>query len=94
MKREPVLTISSITSLIAAVLTLLVVFGVKLNGEQQSAILGVAAIAAPLVVALVSRPRVTPVAPVNRGELGLSEAGLALGLAVAALVIVLFFVLR
>ena len=61
MKREPLITRASLTALVAAVLTLLVTFGVGLSGEQQAAILGVVAVVAPLVVAAISRHRVTPV---------------------------------
>jgi hypothetical protein len=82
MKREPVLTVASITSLVAAVLSLLVAFGLQLNGDQQTAILGVAAIVAPIIVALFSRPRVTPVAPVARNQVGESVVFLIAGVLV------------
>lgn len=60
--REPLATAATITAAVAAVLALLVAFGVALDEAQQQAILGVAAVAAPLIVAIVVRPKVTPVA--------------------------------
>lgn len=92
MKREPVLTSASITALVSAVIALLVAFGLKLNGDQQTAILGVVAIAAPLVVALVSRPRVTPVATPARGEVG--ESTLYIVAAVLVILILAVVLLR
>jgi hypothetical protein len=60
MKREPLITTALITSLVGAVLTLLVAFGVPLTEAQQDAINGLVIVAAPLVVALVGRRYVTP----------------------------------
>ena len=64
MKNEPLVTVASLTSLLVAVLALLVAFGAPLDEEQQTAILGVAAVVAPLVVAAVARAQVTPSANV------------------------------
>lgn len=61
MNREPLVTVASITAGITAVLGLLVAFGVSLTGDQEKAILGVAAVVAPLVVAFIARSKVTPV---------------------------------
>lgn len=61
MKNEPVVTVASITALVAAVLALLVAFGLPLSNDEQQAILGLAAVVAPLVAALVARRKVTPV---------------------------------
>lgn len=61
MNREPLVTVASITAGVAALLTLLVAFGVDLSGDKQTAILGVAAVVAPLIVAAVTRSKVTPV---------------------------------
>ena len=58
---EPALTAGTITSAVTAVLSLLVAFGLGLTDDQQTAILGVVAVLAPLVVAIVTRPKVTPV---------------------------------
>lgn len=60
MKTEPVVTVGSIGAAAAAVLALLVAFGAPLTDDQQVAILGVVAVAAPVVVALVARRMVTP----------------------------------
>lgn len=62
MNTEPVVTVASITAAVAAALTLVVSFGLPLTQEQQTAILGVAAVVAPLVAAYFQRKRVTPVA--------------------------------
>ena len=64
MTREPLITIGTLTALVAAVVALLVAFGVPLTGDQREAILGAAAVVAPLVVAFLSRPKVTPNATV------------------------------
>ena len=61
MTREPLITVATITAAVSAVLALLVAFGIDLTGEQQTAILGVVAVAAPLVVGVVARRKVTPV---------------------------------
>lgn len=61
MTREPLVTVASITAAVAAVIALVVAFGVHLTGDQQTAILGVVGVVAPAVVAIVTRPKVTPV---------------------------------
>lgn len=68
MTNEPLITVASITAGVTALLSLLVAFGLDLSGEQQTAILGVVAVVAPVVVALVTRPRVTPNAKVTPVE--------------------------
>ena len=60
MKNEPLVTLASITAGAAALLALLVAFGIPITQEQQVAILGVVAVAAPFVVAVAGRGRVTP----------------------------------
>lgn len=62
MKREPLVTVATVTGIAAAVVALVVAFGLDLTDDQQAAILGFVGVVAPLVVALVVRPRVTPVA--------------------------------
>lgn len=57
---EPLVSRASIVSGVTAVLALLVSFGVDLNADQQTAIMGVVAVVAPLVVAAVTRHRVSP----------------------------------
>jgi hypothetical protein len=61
MSNEPLVTVASITAGVAAILGLLVAFGVQLTGDQEKAVLGVAAVVAPLVVGFVARRKVTPV---------------------------------
>lgn len=60
MKREPLVTVATITAAVTAALTLLTAFGLDLSGDQQTAILGVVAVAAPLIVAAITRGKVTP----------------------------------
>ena len=60
MKNEPLVTAATIVSAVTAVLALLVAFGVPVTQEQQVAILGVVAVLAPLIVAALARPKVTP----------------------------------
>jgi hypothetical protein len=60
MNREPLLTIGTITSVLAAALALIVAFGVPLTDGQVQALLGLAAALAPVAVALFARSRVTP----------------------------------
>lgn len=66
MKTEPILSTAGITAGVTAILALLVAFGIPLTDEQRVAILGVAAVAAPLVV-IVARRYVTPNAHVVEG---------------------------
>lgn len=56
---EPVLTAAGITAAVAAVIALIVAFGVELSEVQTTAILGVVAVLAPLVVTI-ARRYVTP----------------------------------
>lgn len=64
---EPVLTTAGITAAAAAVIALIVAFGVDLSDVQTEAILGVVAVAAPLVV-IIARRYVTPNAKVVEQE--------------------------
>jgi hypothetical protein len=61
VSREPVLTVASITALVAATITVLAAFGLPLTNDQTQAILGLIAVAGPLVAALIARRKVTPV---------------------------------
>lgn len=60
VKNEPVLNVASITAAVAAVIGLLVAFGVHLSDDQQKAILAVVAVAGPLAAAVVQRRKVSP----------------------------------
>lgn len=60
--RQPIITTATLAALVSAVLALLTAFGVPLTDAQQEAISGLAAVLAPLVVALVGYRLVTPTA--------------------------------
>lgn len=60
MKNEPLVTVATITAAVTAVLSLLVAFGIDLSADKQTAILGVVAVAGPLIVAAFARGKVTP----------------------------------
>lgn len=60
MKSEPVITIAGVQACVAAVLSLLVAFGVDITQEQQVAVLGVAATVLPVLFAIWTRSKVTP----------------------------------
>jgi hypothetical protein len=62
MRREPLLTVAGFVGLVGAGLALFVAFGPDLTDDQVAAVLGVATAVAPFVVAVLARPRVTPVA--------------------------------
>lgn len=55
---EPLLTVGTITTVGAAIVALIVSFGVHVNNNQQSAILGVLVVLAPIVVAVWGRSKV------------------------------------
>jgi len=76
MKNEPLVTRATIVAGVGAVLALLAAFGLDLSDAQQNAILGVALVAAPLMVAFLARPHVTPYAkPTDeRGDIDVSLA--------------------
>ena len=67
MKYEPLISISSIVAAATAVIALLVAFGVPLTEDQKVAILGLVGFLAPVIVALVTRGKVTPNAAVVEG---------------------------
>ena len=67
MKYEPLISISSIVAAATAVIALLVAFGVPLTEDQKVAILGLVGVIAPVIVALVTRGKVTPNAAVVEG---------------------------
>lgn len=79
IKGEPALITSTITSLVAAALSLLVSFGLSLSADQTAAITGFIAVIAPLVSGLLTRGQVTPVSEVavkldQTGELVAGDA--------------------
>ncbi len=58
MNEQPAAIVGTITAAVAAVIALVVAFGIDLTPDQQAAILSVAAVAAPLIAALFIRRRV------------------------------------
>lgn len=63
---EPLLSVGTITAAVTAVIALLTAYGLPVSDGQQTAILGVVAVAAPLVVAALARGRVWSPATVAR----------------------------
>lgn len=57
-RKEPVLSIGSISALVSAILALSVVLGVHLPEGFEAALLGVIAAAGPIVAGLITRERV------------------------------------
>jgi hypothetical protein len=57
---EPALTSGGVVALVGAILALLVAFGLNITDQQRQAILAVVVIVAPIAVALLTRPHVTP----------------------------------
>ena len=64
VKSEPAVVIGTVTTAVAAILAVLVAFGIDLSPGQQVAILGVIAGVGPLVVAFVTRSQVSPASTV------------------------------
>lgn len=65
---EPVITGALIQSFVTSVLTLIVAFGVDLTKEQTTAIVGITAVVAPVIVAMWQRHKVVPVASVEESD--------------------------
>ena len=61
---EPAISIGAITAAVAALIALLVAFGVDFTQSQQVAILGTIAGLGPIVAAILTRAKVTPAAQV------------------------------
>lgn len=60
MKNEPVITVTGIGAIIGAIITLITAFGPTLSAEQTAAILGLWAVAGPIILGLIARSHVTP----------------------------------
>ncbi len=58
MNREPAAIVASVTGAATAIIALVVAFGLDLTADQQTAILGVVAVAAPLIAGVVIRSKV------------------------------------
>lgn len=65
MKTEPLVTVATITAAAVALIAVLTNFGLDLTEGQEASLLGVVAVIAPLVVAALARPKVTPVGSGN-----------------------------
>ena len=70
IKSEPAVVIGTVTTAVAAILAVLVAFGIDLSQGQQVAILGVIAGVGPLVVAFLTRSKVAPIATVVAQQVG------------------------
>lgn len=66
MKTEPSVIIGIITALVAACINVAVAFGLNLTDDQQQAILGFTAVAAPLIAAVIIRFNVYAPATVEK----------------------------
>lgn len=62
MGTSPLITTAAIASVVGAVIAVLVAFGVHLTADQTAAIMGLVAVAAPWIVALVGHNTTTPLA--------------------------------
>lgn len=58
MQTEPALSVGSIIAAVTAIIALLVAFGLDISEEQQTAILGVVAVLAPVIATVVTRSKV------------------------------------
>lgn len=75
MNTSPLITTAALASITGAVIALLVAFGVHLTPDQTAAIMGVVAVAAPWVVALVGHNTTTPLsAPKDEDNVPLVRA--------------------
>lgn len=63
---EPLWSVSSLTAAATALIALVVSFGLPITADQQTAILGVVAVVAPIVVAVAGRRKVYAPATVAR----------------------------
>lgn len=62
MNREPLAIVTAITAAVAALINVAVLFGWNLSADQVTAINTAVGMVAALVVVLLVRPKVTPVA--------------------------------
>ena len=97
MTKEPLWTVAGIVGIVGALISLVVAFGLSLTADQQKAILGAATVVAPLIVAWVTRPKVTPVAKASKvvdRQAGFIQNGWlgALVLVLAAIVLLIIIV--
>lgn len=76
MDREPAVIISTLTAAATAILALLVAYGFDVSDQQQQAILGVVAVAAPIIAGIVTRSSVWAPASVEAVKQDAYRAGL------------------
>lgn len=57
---EPAITVGTVTAAVTAIIALLVALGIPITDDLKVAVIGVVAAGAPIVAALITRPRVTP----------------------------------
>ena len=62
---EPAITAGSIVALVGAVIAVAIAFGAPITPEQKEAVLGLVAVVAPILVAILIRPHVTPQAKID-----------------------------
>jgi hypothetical protein len=62
MDREPLFSVATVTAVLTAAFAALVSFGFDISDDRQSALLGLTAVAVPLITAIWARGKVTPVA--------------------------------
>lgn len=61
MKNEPIITVSTVTTVVTATIVLLAAFGLNITPEQKVAITGFAGVVAPIVIAFIARKYTIPV---------------------------------
>lgn len=66
MNKEPLITVGSITAIVAALLVFLKAMGVNITDDQQEAIRNLVAVLAPITLALVARQFVYSPASVEK----------------------------
>ena len=74
--REPAITVGAITAAVGATLVLLFAFVAGFTAEQQTAVVAFATAVVPLVAAVITRTRVSPVATGAAGREPAQAAGL------------------
>lgn len=60
MEHEPAIMVGTITALVAALIVVATAFGLPLDDAQTQSLISLTAILGPLVVALLTRRKVTP----------------------------------
>ncbi|MGI8403804.1 MAG: hypothetical protein ACR2OE_03380 [Thermomicrobiales bacterium] len=75
LSKEPSAIIGTVVAIVTAILALLIAYGFDVSQQQQSAILGVTAVIAPLVAAIIIRGNVfSPASAAAQYRAGLNDA--------------------